>query len=127
MQCRQIVGKTWGLKPFMMKRIYTAMIRQIMSHACASWAGGLSKKYLVKKFANVLRLACLMISSALPGTPNGALEILLTMTPTEEFLLAEAVRRTYRITVSGSGKSTRLVRLGKRKAMLMFAMRLEDS
>ena len=42
-----------------------------------------------------------MISSAFPGTPTGALEILLDMTPIEEFLLAEAVRGSYRITVSG--------------------------
>ena len=36
MQCRQIVGKTWGIKPSMMKWIYTAMIRPIMSYACVS-------------------------------------------------------------------------------------------
>ena len=34
-------------------------------------------------------------------TPTGALEILLFITPIEEFLLAEAVRGSYRITVSG--------------------------
>ena len=28
MQCRQIVGKTWGIKPSMWKWIYTAMIDQ---------------------------------------------------------------------------------------------------
>ena len=42
-----------------------------------------------------------MFSSACPGTPTGALEILLNITPIEEFLLAEAVRGSYRITVSG--------------------------
>ena len=47
------------------------------------------------------RLACLMISSAVPGTPTGALETLLNINPIEEFLLAEAVRRSYRMTVSG--------------------------
>ena len=101
MQCRQIAGKTWGIKPSIMKWIYTAMIRPIMSYACVSWAGGLNKKYLVRKLTKVQRLACLMISSAFPGTPTGALEILLNITPIEEFLLAEAVRGSYRITVSG--------------------------
>ena len=33
MQCRQIVGKTWGIKPFMMKWIYTATKCPIMSYA----------------------------------------------------------------------------------------------
>ena len=36
MQCRQTVGKTWGIKPSMMKWIYTALVRPIMSYAmCA--------------------------------------------------------------------------------------------
>ena len=32
-KCRQIVCKTWEVKPFMMKWIYTAMIRLITSYA----------------------------------------------------------------------------------------------
>ena len=42
-----------------------------------------------------------MILSAFPGTATGALEILLNITPIEEFVLAEAVRGLYRISVSG--------------------------
>ena len=103
------------------------MIRPIMWYACVSWAGGLNKNYLVRKLTKVQRLACLIISSAFPGTPTGALEILLNITPIEEFLLAKAVRGSYRITVGGLWHLTELVSLGKRKAMLMFAMRLEDS
>ena len=38
---------------------------------------------------------------AFSGTPAGAQEILLNLTPIGEFLLAEAVRGSYRITVSG--------------------------
>ena len=60
MQCRQIVGKTWGIKPSMIKWIYTAMTRLIMSYTCVSWAGGLNKKYLVRKLTKVQRLACLL-------------------------------------------------------------------
>ena len=72
MQCRQIVGKTWGIKPSMVKWMYTAMIRPIVPYACVSWAGGFNKKYLVRKLTKVQRLACLMISSAFPGAPTGA-------------------------------------------------------
>ena len=116
MQCRQIVGKTWGIKPSMMKWIYTAMIRPIMSYACVSWAGGLNKKYVVRKLTKVQRLACLMISSAFPGTSTGALEILLNITPIEEFLLAEAVRGSYRITVSGLWHVKPIGSFGKTKS-----------
>ena len=77
------------------------MIRPIMSYACVSWAGSVNKKYLVGKLIKVQRLACLMISSAFCGTPTGAQEIMLNITPIKEFLLAEAVRGSYGITFSG--------------------------
>ena len=115
MQCRQIVGKTREIKPSTMKWIYTAMIRPIMSYACSSWAGGLNKKYLGRKFTKVQRLACLMISSAFPSTPTGALEILLNITPIEEFLLAEALPGSYRTTVSGLWHVNRVGSFGKTK------------
>ena len=116
MQCRLIVDKTWGIKPSMMKWIYTAMIRPIMSYACMSWAGGLNKKYLERKLTKVQRLACLIISSAFPGTPTGALEILLNITPIEEFLLAEAERGSNRITVSGLWHVNLIGSFGKTKS-----------
>ena len=90
-----------GNKIIMIKWIYTAMTRPIMSYACVSWVGDLNKKYLARKLAKVQRLACLMISSAFSGTPTGALKILLTIMQIEESLLAEAVQGSYRITVSG--------------------------
>ena len=64
----------------------------------------------------VRRLACRIISSPLPGTPSGALEILLNVTPIEEFLLAEAVRGSYRIAVSGLGHVNRVGSFGKTKS-----------
>ena len=116
MRCRLIVGETWGIKPSMMKWIYTAMIRPIMSYACVSWAGGLNKKYLVRKLTKMQRLACLIISSAFPGTPTGALEILLNITPIVEFLLAEAVWVSYRITVGGLWHVNPVGSFGKTKS-----------
>ena len=58
------------------------------------------KKYIVRKLTKTKRLACLMISSAFPGTPTGALKILLSTTTIEEFFLAKALQGPYRITVS---------------------------
>ena len=115
MQCRQIVGKTWRIKPSLLKWIYTAMIRPIISYAFVFWAGSLNKKYLVRKLKTVQRLACLMISSAFPGTPTGALEILLNITPIEEFLPAEAVRGSYRIAVGGLWHVSPVDSFGKTK------------
>ena len=92
------------------------MIRPTMSYARVSWAGGLKKKYLVRKLTMVQRLACLIISSAFPGTPTGALEILLNITPIEKILLAEAVQGSYKITVSGLWHINRVGSFGKTKS-----------
>ena len=88
----------------------------IMSYAFVSWAGGLNKKYLVRKLKKVQRLACLIISSTFLGTPTGALEILLNITPIEEFLLAVAVRGSRRTTVSGLWHVNRVGSFGKTKS-----------
>ena len=116
MQCRQIVCKSWGLKPPIMKWIYTAMIRPIVTYACVSWVGGVNKLYLKKKLVKVQRLACLMISSAFPSTPTGALEMLLNITPIDEFIMAEAVRGSYRISRGGLWPTKPVGSFGKTKS-----------
>ena len=50
-----------------------------------------------KKLSKVPRLACLMISSAFPSTPIGALEMLLNIMLIHEFIMSEAVKGSYRI------------------------------
>ena len=97
LQCRQIVGRAWGLNPTSMRWIHTAMTRPVITYACTSWVGGVNKKHLAKKISKVQRLACLMISSAFPSTPTGALEMLLNIMPINEFVLSEAVKRSYRL------------------------------
>ena len=57
----------------------------------------------------------LIISSAFPGTPTDAMEILLNITPIEEFELAEAVRGSYRIIVSGLRHVNQVGSFGKTK------------
>ena len=68
-----------------------------------------------------------MILSAFPGTPTGALELLLNITPIEEFLLLRHCDGYTESLLEGSALSTELVPLGKRKAMLMFAKSHSDS
>ena len=92
------------------------MIRPIMSYACVSWAGGLNKKYPVRKLTKLQRLAFLMILSAFPRTPTGTLEKLLNITLVEEFLLAKAVRGSYKITASEVWHVTRVASFGKTKS-----------
>ena len=61
-----------------------------------------------------------MISSAFPGTPIGALEILLNITPSKEFLLAKAVQGSSRITLSGNWQANSVSSFGKTKIYVGF-------
>ena len=97
LQCRQTVGKAWGLNPTSMRWIYTAMIRLVIKYTRTSWVGEVNKKNLAKKLSRVQRLACFTISSAFPSTPSGALEMLLNIMPISEFILSEAVKGSYRL------------------------------
>ena len=110
------MGKAWGLNPTNMRWIYTAMIRPVITYACTSWVGGLNKKYLVKKLARVQRLACLMISSAFPSTPTGALEVLLNIMPIDEFILSEALKGSYRLSRVGLWSAMTIGSTGKTKS-----------
>ena len=102
----------------MMKWIHTATIRPIMSYAYISWAGGLNKKYPVRKLTKVQRLAFVMISSGFPCAHTSALKILLNITLIKEFLLAEAARGSYRITVSGLWHVNPVGSFGKMKSQV---------
>ena len=85
------------------------------------------QKYLVRTLTKMQRLARLMISSAFSGTPTGARNILLNVAPTEEFLLDEAVRESYRITVSRHCHVNQVGSFGKTKSHVNgFAERLEN-
>ena len=82
---------------------------------CVS-ASGLNEMHLVRNLIVVQRLVCLMISSAFPSTLTSALEIQLNITPFEVFLLAKAVRGSYRITVSGLWHVNPVGSFGKAKS-----------
>ena len=75
-------------------------------------------KYLLWKIRKMQGLVCLKISLAFPSTPTGALEILLNITPIEEFLLAQAMRGLHRISVSGLWHTNLVGSFGKIKSHL---------
>ena len=127
LQCRLIVGKTWRIKPSLLKRICTGMIRRIMYYACVSWASGLNKMYLVMKLTKMQRLACLMISSDFLGTLLVVWKYCSTLLPLRiSYWLRQSEGHTGSLLVD-SGMPTELVPFEKRNAMVMFAMRLENS
>ena len=62
------------------------------------------------------RLACLLISSAATSTPTSAMEMLLDVIPIEEFIMAEAVRGSYRVERVGLWTDKAIGTTGKTKS-----------
>jgi hypothetical protein len=76
-QASRLVGKTWGASPKMVRWIYTAMVRPILSYGALIWVRALHNRTCMAKLRKVQRLACMMITAAYPGSPTAALETLV--------------------------------------------------
>jgi len=95
--CRRAVGKTWGLSPKVMMWVYTTMIRPIISYAAVVWAVGLGIRACELKLSSLQRRACIAVSSAFPGTPTAALQMLLGLPPLTSFIEGVAMTGAYRL------------------------------
>jgi len=95
--CRRVVGKTWGISPRVMMWVYITMIRPIISYAAVVWAVGLGMRTCELKLSSLQRRACIAVSSAFPGTPTAALQMLLGLPPLTSFIEGVAMSGAYRL------------------------------
>ncbi|XP_063979904.1 uncharacterized protein LOC135163928 [Diachasmimorpha longicaudata] len=79
--CKRMFGSTWGLRPRMVKWMYTAIMTIQLTHAAVVWWSALNKACPRKAVDRVGRLAMLGITGTLRTTPSSALEALLFMQP----------------------------------------------
>ena len=105
-QSRRVVGKMWGLSPDKARWLYTAMIRPVLSYGSLVWVGALDRKETQTKLSKFQRMACLMITSAFPGTATAALEVATGLPPLDLFLKGEALKTAYRLKRDGHWDTT---------------------
>lgn len=98
--CRRAVGKTWGLKPRVMRWIYTGIIRPMLAYGGLVWATNLDQTK-IRELTKVQRLACCMTTGALHTTPTAAMEIILQLPSIDCFLQGEAIKTAYRLKLEG--------------------------
>ena len=101
MQCKRIMGATWGTNPRQSKWVYTAVVRPIISYGCVVWVNALDTKKNVGKLNKVQNLALKMVTGAYPGTPCRAMEAILHIPPLDIYLKGEAVKAAYRLERDG--------------------------
>ncbi len=101
-QAKRLAGKTWGLTPKMTKWIYTAMVLPVVTYACLSWLNGAQTARNQQKLTKMQRRACMLITSAYPGTPTAALEVLSGLLPMDLILTEEAILASTRLEKAGA-------------------------
>ena len=111
---KKIVGSKWGLKPNMMRWVYTAIVRPAMVYGSHIWY----KKSVMKrngrkvthtKLQKVQRLALLLMTGASKSSPTDALEAITNITPLFLFIEGEAIMENYRTEVSELSEVNKLV------------------
>ncbi|XP_052744507.1 putative 115 kDa protein in type-1 retrotransposable element R1DM [Bicyclus anynana] len=105
-QCKRMIGKTWGLKPHIVKWLYETVVRSSMTYACVIWWPRtllITSQQELQKFQ---RQACLAITGSMSTTPTTALEVILGIPPLHLRIKEEAVLTALRLKSSGQWKDT---------------------
>ena len=101
MQCRRVIGKTWGLTPRVAYWLYHAVILPTILYGSIIWWRRTSLKTCCKKLDSVQRLACLCISGAFRTTPTKAIEMILGIMPLSLNVLTKALLTYHRLERNG--------------------------
>jgi ribonuclease HI len=97
LQCRRAIGKSWGLKPKIIRWVYTAIIRPCLVYGSLIWWHKCNTESIKKTLGQVQRLACLAITGAMRTTPTAAMEAILSLPPLEIFIKEVASSSCYRL------------------------------
>jgi hypothetical protein len=95
--CRGIVGPRWGLRPAMMRWIYTMVVRPMMSYAAFVWWQRSEQTTASAELQKVQRLACLLTTGALNSAPTNALEAMLDQPLLPAMVKKEAAQSPFRM------------------------------
>jgi hypothetical protein len=95
--CRDIFGKTWGLKPNVLYWIHTAVVRPVVTYAATIWWPRVKLKTSQVVLSKLQRMACLRIIGAMRSVSTAAISVLLGLPPLHLQLEEEARIGNYRL------------------------------
>ena len=99
--CNKCFSRKWGLKPYIVKWIYTAVVRPILCYGALVWWRAAKIKVRRDRLGTVQRKACLGITGAMRSTPQEALEVILNIAPIQMHLKNLALRSAARLSATG--------------------------
>ena len=100
--CRKMLGKNWGLKPSIMRWMYTSLVRPILTYGCLVWLNSAYKSSHIKKLERVQRRGCLATLNAMKTTATQAMEIIVNLKPIEIHIQGLALRSYLRLKRNGN-------------------------
>ena len=99
--CNRVLGRKWVLGSRMTHRIYTAVVRPILTYECLAWWEYLDRNTNSKLIQRLQRSARIIISGALRITPTSALETILGLISLALFCRGAAVKVSKRLWATG--------------------------
>ena len=102
MQCRAMLGRTWGLSPRISRWTYTSLIRPILSYGIMVWIKGTVVNSHLLLLEKVQRKACLAALNCMNSTPTAGMEVILNIEPISIFLRSQAIITYNRLIKNGN-------------------------
>ncbi|XP_058987393.1 uncharacterized protein LOC131806753 [Musca domestica] len=103
--CKNSIGKSWGLKPYIIKWLYESIVRPILTYGSLVWWHSLKKPTYSRNINKVQRAASLLITGAFRSTPQAALDTLLGLSPLAIHVEELAFRCALRLRELGEWRS----------------------
>ncbi|XP_046811157.1 uncharacterized protein LOC124420850 [Lucilia cuprina] len=100
--CRKMFGMKWGLSPNIVKWMYTAIVRPILTYGSLVWWTSTKKKFVVDQLYKVQRSACIGITGAIRTSPSEALNTILHILPIDLHIMTISACSAVRLNSSGS-------------------------
>ena len=102
---RKMIGRDWGITPKTAYWLYTTTVRPILAYGAIVWINSVDRTKIFLMLQKVQRLACLMITGAMPSTPTAGMEVLLGLPPIDCYLKREALAAGVRLIHNGQWKT----------------------
>ncbi len=86
------LGITWGLKPHLLRWIYTGIVRPAITYGALAWGHSIRYKHQLARLKSMHGLVTRMLAPKRKSTPIAGLEMIGYIPPLDIFLRGEAVK-----------------------------------
>ena len=100
-QSKNMISKTWGIKPAYVRWLYIAIIRQVLSYGAVIWVNALKRAGNLKKLERIQRTICRYITGARRSMSLMGQQMFTNIRPIDLFLQESAINATSRLIDAG--------------------------